>query len=358
MPTVLISGAGVAGTTLAYWLARHGWQPTVVELSSGLRSSGNPVDVRGPALAVAERMGLMAEIRAAATHVRALALIDEQGQTLSRVRPPSGTEIPRADLARILFDSVRDRVELILGDTLTAVTLDAGGIDVIFARSAPRRFDLVVGADGLHSTVRRLVFGPEEQFVDHQGLYVATLPLGEPARTPGVVQLLNTAGRLLAVHPNRGEEGVAFIFRHAGIGDADPAGVVTEAYAGMGWRAPELLERLRDAEDFYFDGVSRVRVPEWSRGRVTLVGDAATCVSLFGDGSSMAMAGAFTLAEELARHVTPAGEVGPALRAYESRHRRVVAPRQRAIGATAHLLVPSTRFGVGLRNAGARLVRA
>ncbi|MBL7260002.1 FAD-dependent monooxygenase [Paractinoplanes lichenicola] len=352
MRTVLISGAGVAGTTLAYWLAERGWQPTIVELSGGLRSSGNPVDVRGPAVAVAERMGVMGRLHDARTQATSLRLIDEQGQTRARVRAPSGTEIPRADLARILFEAARDRTELILGDTVTALTPGAAGVEVTFARSAPRRFDLVVGADGLHSAVRRIAFGPESDFVDHQGLYVATLPLGQPARAPHEVQLLNAPGRLLSVHPGRGQELAAFIFRHPEAEAPDPVELVVSAYGEMGWRAPELLDRLRAATDFYFDAVSRVRVPAWTRGRVTLLGDAATCVSLFGDGSTMAMAGAFTLADALGRLPIEA-----ALRSYEARHRRLVQPKQHAVGATSHLLVPTTRWGIGLRNAGARLLQ-
>ncbi len=357
MPTVLISGAGVAGTTLAYWLARQGWQPTIVELARGLRSSGNPVDVRGPALAVAEKMGIMARVREAATHVRALRLIDESGRPGLRVRAPSGTEIPRADLATILFDAARDRTELILDDTITALRPDVGGVDVTFQRSAPRRFDLVVGADGLHSAVRRLVFGPPAQFMTYQGLYVATLPLNQPAAVPDEVLLLNAPGRLLAVHPGRGQEGAAFIFRHPEVplGHRDTEAqreVVRAAYAGIGWRSPELLDRLAGTDDFYFDSVSRVRVPVWSRGRVTLLGDAASCVSLFGDGSTLAMAGAHTLAASLAEF--PA-DPGAALTAYEARHRRLVMPRQRGIGLTSRLLVPGTRFGIEVRNAAAHL---
>ena len=244
-------------------------------------------------------------------------------------------------------------------NTISALRQDGDGVEVTFGRAAPRCFDLVVGADGLHSTVRRLAFGPESNYVRHAGMYVATMPLGHPAERPDLVLLYNTPGRLVSIHPARGNALAAFIFRGPAISDLDYRDtarhkqIVVDAYAGTGWRVPQLLDQVRDAEDLYFDAVSTVELPAWANGRITLVGDAASCVSLLGDGSSLAMAGAYTLAEALAAD----HDYAEALRRYEARHRTLVEPKQRNIGRAAGMLVPKTRLGIGVRNLAARVLR-
>ena len=357
MVRVLVVGAGIAGSTLAWWLARDGAEVTVVERAGAARSSGSPVDVRGPALAVVERMGLLTRIRQAATSATEMAVVDRSGRQIARmpIQPDGGIELPRADLAGMLADAARDDAEFRYGDTVSELVDDGSGVDVTFERGAADRFDLVVGADGLHSRVRRLAFGPEDRFVRHLGMYVATVALDGPAEDPRTVLLHNTLGRALAVHPTTGREGAAFMFRAPFTPGADPVPLLEEVYRGMGWRAPELLERARTSEDLWFDGVSRVRLPRWSRGRVVLVGDAASCVSLFGEGSSLAIAGGATLGTALARE-----PVDTAVHTYERAHRRRTGPKQRGVGIVSHLLVPATRPGLAARNlaVGLRRVRS
>jgi 2-polyprenyl-6-methoxyphenol hydroxylase-like FAD-dependent oxidoreductase len=361
--TVLISGAGVAGPTLAYWLARHGFRPTVVERAEGQRSSGNPVDVRGAAIGVAQRMGVLPRLREAATSVSGLAFVTASGRRLGSLalgRPRDGdVEVPRADLAAIMSDAARDHAEFLLGDSITALRQDSGGVDVTFSRAAPRRFDLVVGADGLHSAVRRLVFGPASSYVRHLGMYVATLPLGRAATDPGTVLMYNMPGRSVSVHPANGNAMAAFIFRGPaipGLSHHDTAAckqVVLDAYRGGAWELPDLLGQLSAADDLYFDSVSQVRMPTWSHGRVTLLGDAASCMSLFGNGSSLAITGAATLAQAL--DATP-GDHATAFRAYETRHRARVKPAQRGYTIAGALLVPATRAGITVRDLAVRLL--
>jgi 2-polyprenyl-6-methoxyphenol hydroxylase-like FAD-dependent oxidoreductase len=337
-----------------------------VERAASLRSSGNPVDVRGPAVAVAERMGVMPRLREAATQVRAMSFVNSAGREVGRVNMRAlqqasasrDVEVTRSDLAAILFEASQDASEILFGDTIIALNQDDDGVDVTFDKAAPRRFDLVIGADGLHSTTRRLAFGPESAFVRHTGLYVATMPLNIPADNERDVVIHNTPGRMASIHPVHGRALAAFIFRHpagAGVNHRDLAQhkqILTDAYADDGWRVPELLTRVRTAEDLWFDSVSQVRLDSWANGRIALLGDAASSVSLFGDGSTLAMAGAHTLAEELA--ATPT-DPHSAFARYEHTHRTLVDPRQGNVATAAALMVPATRAGITARNLATRL---
>ncbi|KAA9380481.1 monooxygenase [Microbispora cellulosiformans] len=363
MSTVLISGAGVGGPTLAYWLARHGFRVTVVERADEVRSSGNPVDVRGPAVEVAERMGVLARLHQAATGTTGLSFVDAAGRRIARmdmraVQRPGEVEVPRGDLASILYEASRAHAEFLFGDSIATLAQDEHGVDVTFERAGPRRFDLVIGADGLHSVTRRLTFGQESGLVRHMGLYVATTPLGgeEVAGEGRDILMHNAPGKAVAVSPM--SAGAFFLYRspaEPGFDHRDTGQhkrMLTAAFADVSWRAPELLERVRTADDLYFDSVSQVRLPQWWKGRVALLGDAASCVSLFGDGSTLAMTGAFTLAEALAAHP---GDPGAAFRRYETVHRRLVEPKQRAVGQASALLVPATRGGILARNLATRM---
>jgi 2-polyprenyl-6-methoxyphenol hydroxylase-like FAD-dependent oxidoreductase len=370
--TVLISGAGIAGPTLAYWLARHGFHPTVVEHAAGLRSSGSPVDVRGPALDVAEQMGVMPRIRDAGTDRTGMSFVNATGRRIGRVnqralQQAAGSrevELPRGDLAAILYQASRDHAEFLFHDSVIALRQDEHGVGVTFEHAQPRRFDLVIGADGLHSAVRRVAFGPESDFVHHMGLYVATMRLEGLKGLDGLVErgreviMYNTPGRAVAIHPSRGDALAFFAFRRPAVpgfdyrDTAQHKRLLAAAFADGSWQVPELLQRMQAADDLYFDSVSQVRVRPWWRGRVALLGDAASCVSLFGDGSSLAMAGAFTLAQEL---VASPGDHRLAFRRYEASQRTVVDPRQRNIARGASLLIPATRAGILARNLATRL---
>jgi 2-polyprenyl-6-methoxyphenol hydroxylase-like FAD-dependent oxidoreductase len=360
MRKALISGAGIAGATAAYWLAKGGFEVTVVEQARGSRSSGSPVDVRGAAKDVAERMGVMARVRDADTCVRDMVFVDSRGRVRGRVNmrtawaEPGDVELSRAELATILRDAVPDDVEFQFGNEVTGLDQDADGVTVEFVSGPARRFDVVIGADGAHSGVRGLAFGPEADYARHLGVYVATLPLAGESATELV--MYNTPGRAVVIHPAGGHPGAAFMFRAPQIPQFDHRDLdqhkrlLTAAYAGAGWRVPELLDRVRAADDLYFDSVSRIQVPAWSRGRIGLVGDAASCVSLFGDGSSLAMIGAFTLADSLD------GDISAGLRAYEARHRPQRAAKENSAEYAKRLLIPATSAGLTVRNLAIRLL--
>ena len=275
--SVLVVGAGIAGSTIAYFLGRSGITVTVVERGGEQRSSGSPVDVRGPALAVVEQMGVLAPIRAAATRASRLVAVDARGRAIGWIPTqtgPDAIEIPRSELAAILAAAASGHAEFRYDDTVTAMNEDDAGVEVTFERAAPRRFDLVVGADGLHSTVRRLIFGPEERFTTHLGLYIATVDLDRASPDPRTVLIHSAPGRAVVIHPATGREGAAFIFRHPLLtADArkDPSKqkeLLTATYGGMSWRVPELLDRVRASDDLYFDAITRVAMESWSHGRV------------------------------------------------------------------------------------------
>jgi 2-polyprenyl-6-methoxyphenol hydroxylase-like FAD-dependent oxidoreductase len=357
--TVLISGAGIAGATLAALLGRAGHRVTVVERDQGVRSSGNPVDVRKDAYQVARRLGVMPRLQDAATKVRELIFVDNAGRRVASMRTQQSdreVEVPRADLSAILIEAADRDAEFLFDEMINELHPDDRGVEVIFDRAPARRFDLVVGADGIYSGVRRLAFGPEADFVEPLGMYVATAPLGVPVERDDQVIMHNEPGTAVALHPGTGVSGVFFLFRSdVRIDHRDPDArrkLLQQVYANVGWRAQELLSAYLVAEDVYFDSVSRIRVPSWSRGHVTLLGDAASCVSLFGDGSSSAMEGAATLAAAL--DASP-HDIPSALARYESAHRAATRSRQRGVWLVSHLLIPRSELGITLRNWALRL---
>lgn len=362
--TVLISGAGIAGATAAHWLARHGFGVTVVEKDVGIRSSGNPVDVRGEALAIVEAMGVLPRLREAATRPRESLLVDEEDQPIARLATQNSgrrgesaeVELSRSALADTLLGSCPDAVEVRFDNSITDLTQDPNGVDVRLDTGQELRFDLVIGADGVHSRTRKLILGEERTFSLQLGLTVATLPIPELADVPEEVRIFNTPGRMVAIHPGRDIPGAAFIFRHHWPVTLDPRDVdrvkqlITATYSSQRWRVQELLTKVAAAEDIYADAVIRMRVPHWSVGRVVLVGDAASSVSLFGDGSSKAIIGAHLLATQLARsdnHRT-------AFRRYHEIHRRAISSPVETAAAAA-LLVPKSVAGIMIRN---HMVRA
>ncbi|MFF0455532.1 FAD-dependent monooxygenase [Nocardia africana] len=365
MVEVLVSGAGIAGSTLAYWLSRHGFGVTVVERAAGLRSSGNPVDVRGPALEVVRAMGVLPQLHAAATAVDRVRFVDARGRGRASMRvgdrERGEVELARADLATILAGASHGRVEMRWGDGISELEQSAAGVTVGFESGERAHYDYVLGADGQHSAVRRLAFGDDGEFVRHMGIYIATVPVTRAAGAVDEVVMYNSPGRSVSVHPAGGRPIAAFMFRRAPVAGLDHRDseaqrrfLVAEFSGRMG-PFEDVLDEVRAGGDLYFDAVSKVALPHWSRGRVAVVGDAASCLSLFGDGSSLAIAGAHTLAEELAR--APHDPV-TAYGRYERRHRDRIGASHRGVRFASALMVPGSRPAIGLRNTAVRLFAA
>ncbi|MEU6038812.1 FAD-dependent monooxygenase [Actinomadura sp. NPDC047616] len=341
---VLICGASIGGPALAYWLVRHGFDVTVVERAPGPRPGGQAVDVRGPALDVAERMGVLAEIRAASTGMRGMSMVDADGAEIFRSEEHTlsggdlaspDVEVLRDDLAAILMRAAGGEVEYLFDDSPAAVEQDEHGVDVVFAGGGRRRFDLVVGADGLHSTTRRLVFGPESDFITHLGTYVGVWSapnfLGLDRwqvfhQTPD-----GWGGGVLTARDNTElrvylgfESATPLEYDHRDV--AGQKRILAERLRNAGWVIPRLLEHMWDAPDFHFDSMAQIHMDSWSHGRVALLGDAGYCGSpLSGQGTSMAMVGAYVLAGELK---AAGGDHHAAFAAYESELRGYVTANQ------------------------------
>jgi 2-polyprenyl-6-methoxyphenol hydroxylase-like FAD-dependent oxidoreductase len=365
---VLISGASIAGPTLAFWLARHGFQPTVVERAPRLREGGNGVDVRGRAVEVAERMGIMPRVRAAATDVIGTSFVNSTDRRVARIdmqaiqrKYGSGeVEIMRGDLAAILHEATKGDVEYVFDDSIRTLEQDDGGVTVSFERGGTRRFDLVIGADGLHSAVRRLVFGPEERFLRYMRHYFAFAAADPALGADRWMTIYNLPGKMAGVYRSGNHTGAEayLMFRQPEPLTYDHRDIeqhkrlLREAYTGVSsWHVPQLLASALADPEFYFDSLSQVHMPSWSSGRVTLVGDAAHCASpVSGSGAMLGMIGAYRLAGELSARQ---GDHRAAFPRYEEGHRPLVERSQSNL--FTGLVAPKSRAGIWARNTMARL---
>lgn len=358
---VLISGASIAGPALAFWLDRYGFDVTVVERAATIRTGGYPIDVRGTAIDVVERMGLLPQIRAAHVNTRLMMFVDGDGREIGSVpvydavgSDERDVELPRGTLATLLYDASRQgNVRYQFNDSIDTLHDDGAGVDIRFTSGIRESYDIVVGADGLHSRTRRLVFGTEDLFRHDLGFDFALFSLqndqglshggifhAEPGRVAG----------LFAVQDSQRMFGFLTFMTAQGAPRAvrEQLDLIQTTYAGMRWEVPRLLKEMAVADDLYFDSVSQIRMPHWSKGSVVLLGDAAFAPSFrSGQGTSLALVGAYVLAGELASHEdTLAG-----LEAYERALRPFVEANQAlATDGRGAFFLPRTQADIDMRD--------
>ena len=353
---VLISGAGIAGPALAYWLGRYGMHATVVERAPGLRLGGQAVDFRGPVhRAVLEKMGIWQAIHERQTAPGKMVLLNQAGAphaTLPEVIATEDVEILREDLIDILYQRTRHASTYRFGDRITRIEERDGGVHVRFERGEPEVFDLVVGADGLHSDMRALAFGEEQRWLRHHGYRMATFSV--PRLTEGSdMQIFSVPGGRSAALATGAGGGSRAILIHLGAPVAARPDLAAErvglrkTYAGMTWHVPAILDALDVADDLYLDSISTVHVDSYARGRVALLGDAAYGGTLGGQGTSLGIVGAYVLASEIA--TAPDHRV--AFQRYEALMRPYATGCQKGAMRAGMFFAPRTAWGLWIRNA-------
>ncbi|MFL1379117.1 FAD-dependent monooxygenase [Nocardiopsis protaetiae] len=361
---ILISGAGAAGLCAGIDLARAGHTVEIVERANHLRVNGSPIDVRGDAIETARGMGILDAVRERRiTMTEQTKFVDRSGAVVASLvmqeinETSDDIELPREDLMVILRQALPEQVDLRFEESIATLVDHGDRVAVTFASGRRADYDIVVGADGVHSAVRRLVFGPEKEFSEPLGVYVALADVPGQA-APGdtrVTEILNLPGRFAGVARYRDRALALFEFRSDPIDydyhdQAAQKRILAEAFAGIeDWKVPELIEAARRDPELYFDTMAQIHMPAWHRGRAVLIGDAAHCATpMAGRGTSLALLGAWALAEELDRH---GDDIEAAFGAYEQRQRPYATAAQEFARGGADLVVPATWEDIEARNA-------
>jgi 2-polyprenyl-6-methoxyphenol hydroxylase-like FAD-dependent oxidoreductase len=364
---VLISGAGIAGPTLAYWLDHYGWEPTIVEKAPKLRTAGYIIDFWGLGFDVADRMGLLPEVHRKGYMVREVRVVDRNGkriagfpaEAVARIAEGRYISLARGDLSACIFGAIEGKVESIFNDSIAGIDQTAQGVQVRFETGTVRDFDLVIGADGLHSQVRGLVFGPQSRFEKYLGYKVAAFEVhGYKPRDELAYVMYTNVGQQVGRFAMRGDR-TMFLFIFADheldgtIGNVhSQKALLQKRFGNSGWECQQILDALDSTNDLYFDRVSQIQMGtqtgSWTRGRVTLLGDAAFCVSLLaGQGSALAMVGAYILAGELHR---AGSDYAAALARYQDRYQSFVLQKQKGALRFAGMFAPKSKFSMFIRN--------
>lgn len=312
--TVLISGAGVAGLTLTYWLKRHGFTPTLIEKSPCLRTGGYKIDLRGVALKILKQMGVYSTIIENRTAIARAVCVDEKGDQVTQMSTDLlGTrlegidlEIMRGTLCLIIQEAIGE-IDCLFGDSITHIIDNSDSVYVQFEKNRPRTFDIVIGADGLHSTVRKLVFGNESDFSQEFGVFVSVFSIPSFLAESDCEIEHHSLRKFVNIYrdPKDTNAKVALAFSvdkpFYSRNPHEQKKLIEEVFANSGWKMPQILEAMKESPEFYFDSMAQIHMPNWSKGHIALVGDAAySATPMSGQGTSIAIAGAYVLAGELA----------------------------------------------------------
>ena len=363
---ILISGAGIAGLALAYWLKKHGFKPTVVEFAPKLREGGYAIDFFGAGFDVAEKMGILSDLEKVDLRIKEVVFVDEQNRKRGALNAfqirglVNGRfyNVLRSDLARVISGHLDSGIEFIFGDTITKIEQTRNEVMVSFQSGNERIFDLVVGADGLHSNVRNLVFSDESQYEKYFEFYVAAYTILDHRKSFEKDSLFKTytvPGKQVNTYSTKGDKLTSlfiwssaekYAYEHSDV--MRQKQILRNEFRNVGWECPTLLEGLDKADDFYFDPISQIKMDHWSNGRVTLVGDACDCPSLLsGQGSTLAMVAAYILAGELKEST---GDYKIAFRQYENIFKPFIDKKQKLAKLFAVSYIPKNNFGIWMRN--------
>lgn len=366
---ILISGAGIAGTTLAFWLKKFGFNPTIIEISPTLREGGYAIDFMGAGYDVAEKMGIIPLLEKADINVSKVGFVDtnnnEKGSMnyakIKKLMHNRAFTLLRSDLAKVIYENLNNEVEIIFGDVIEKIEQTKENIIVTFRSGKSRSFDLLVGADGLHSIVRNLTFGSEEQFEKYYGYYTSSFTLENYSPKDRAFLMCNVPGKQAAVYAYSDEKTATFFvfaspdklkYDHHDVNKQKQ--ILKDEFMNMGWKCPEILSRIDSSPDFYFDSISQIKMDNWSKGRVTLVGDACYCPSLLsGKGSTLAMTGAYILAGELKQ---ANGNYEIAFKNYEDLFKPFISKKQKSAQGFAKSFIPKSNFGIWVRNQALKLM--
>ena len=360
--SVLISGASIAGLTMAYWMDYYGFKVTVVEIGAAPRRGGSPIDVRGDALDTARRMGILDAIKAAKLPTEGLKFMNAQNEVqgimlveeIGAIRPGDDTELRRDDLVDILYENAGSDITYKFSNRITHLAQDADKVNVTFKDETTGTFDFVIGADGIHSGVRKLVFGEEEQFTYFLNYYFSVFEVDGSLGEKHYGHMFNTPDNMATIYFYNADAADAILAFRAPDKITinrnnihEQKEIVIKAFDGIGWKVPQLIEELKRSETFYLDQGCQIKMPAWTKGRVALIGDAGYAPAFpTGMGSTLAMQGAKVLADALAEFENY--EI--AFNSYNERMRPVVEDLQATVYEGMAFVLPETEEKINKRN--------